>query len=384
LEITILGSTGSIGTQTLDVVKNINLDKKIKIKALSTYKNIDLLEKQILEFKPEFVCVVDKNSYIKLTKKKYNAKILYGVDGLIEIAKLKVDLVINAISGFDGLLPTMEIIRAKNNIALANKESLVAAGDLVMREAKENNINIIPIDSEHSAIFEMINQKDKLDINKIYITASGGPFNKIKFNNSNDLDNIKVDDALKHPTWKMGKKISIDSATLINKGFEVLEAFWLFDIPIEKIKVVVHPQSLIHSMVEFSDGSINAYLATNDMRLPIQCALTYPKIIKNNLARLNFEKIKFLSFEELNKNLIGIDLCKEALKIGGTMPAVLCVANDIAVNNFLNNNFLFSDIYKFISFAMKHHKVILNYKLSDILNIKKQISDLVIKFKEDF
>jgi len=390
MDISLLGSTGSIGTQSLEVIKNINQKKnKIKVKAICVNKNIDLLEKQIFEFKPEYVCVFDKKACeILKNKLKKNIKIMSGLDGLIEIAKLKVDLCVNALSGHMGLMPTVESIKSKNNIALANKESLVMAGELVMREAKKNNIKITPIDSEHSAIMQILAGNEKSLIEKLYLTASGGPLHDKIFNNNSqdkfyiaqELDEIKIHDALNHPTWQMGKKISIDSASLINKGFEILEAIWLFNIKPDKIKVLVHRESLIHSMIEFADGNIIAQLGPHDMRLPIQYALS-PKRIANNFSRLDFDKINSLNFAKPNKNLIGIELCREAFRIGGTMPGVLCIANDLAVESFLRQEILFGDIYRFIKFAMNNHKVILNYELKEILSLKTWVENLFIKFK---
>lgn len=372
LYISVLGSTGSIGTQTLDVIENLNRNGyDIKIKALSANKNISLLKEQIQKFNPEYVCVCDEEKACELKKILPTIEILSGSDGLVCIARENVNIIVNAIVGFDGVLPTFESVRAKNNIALANKESLVVAGQLIMSEAKKNNVNIIPIDSEHSAIFQALQGNNKSQLDKIYLTASGGPFH-----NCNDLSNITVEQALNHPTWSMGKKISIDSATMINKGFEIAEACWLFDLKLEQVEVLVHRQSLVHSMVQFKDGSIIAQLGPSDMRLPIQYALTYPNRIENNFERLNFDLCNSFTFDKPNENLKGIALCKKAISIGGTMPAVLCIANDIAVENFLAGKCSFLDIYKFIEYAMSKHIPDLDYDLEKILQLQDWVKNL--------
>ncbi len=372
MEISILGSTGSIGSQTLDVIRNLNQNGyKIKVKALSANKNISLLQKQIDEFNPELVCVCDEIFADELQKNLTDIEILKGQDGLIRIAHEKVSILVNAIVGFNGLKPTLEAIYAKNNIALANKESLVIAGQIVMSAAKKNNVKIIPIDSEHSAIFQALQGNNANEIDKIYLTASGGPFHKYE-----NFDNVTVSQTITHPTWNMGPKISVDSATMINKGFEIIEAFWLFNVPLKNIKVLVHPQSLIHSMVQYKDGSIIAQLGPSDMRLPIQYALTFPSRVENNFERLNFEKSNILTFDVPNKNLIGMDLCREALEIGGTMPAALCIANDFAVERFLRHEYSFTDIYKFIKYVMREHQPIFDYGLEEIFELYDWIQNL--------
>ena len=290
---------------------------------------------------------------------------------MIRIAHEKVSILVNAIVGFNGLQPTLEAIYAKNNVALANKESLVIAGQLVMSMAAKNNVKIIPIDSEHSAIFQALQGNDEKEIDKIYLTASGGPFHKYE-----NFDNVTVAQAIAHPTWNMGQKISVDSATMINKGFEIIEAFWLFNIPLKNIKVLVHPQSLIHSMVQYKDGSIIAQLGPSDMRLPIQYALTYPSRVVNSFERLDFEKSNVLTFDTPNKNLIGMDLCREAIQIGGTMPAALCIANDFAVEKFLQHEYSFTDIYKFIKYVMQEHQPIFDYGFKEILTLRDWIKNL--------
>lgn len=372
MQISVLGSTGSIGVQTLEVIENLNRNGyNIKIKALSANKNISLLQKQIEKFNPEYVCVCDVSKANELKNILPGIQILSGNEGLICIARQKVNIIVNAIVGFDGMLPTFEAICAKNDVALANKESLVIAGQLIMQEAKKNNVRIIPIDSEHSAILQSMQGYTTDDIEKIYLTASGGPFHKIK-----NLANVTLEQALKHPTWSMGQKISIDSATMINKGFEIFEACCFFDLPQEKVNVLVHAQSLIHSMVQFKDGCIIAQLGPSDMRLPIQYALTYPKRVRNDFKRLDFNLCNLFEFDKPNESLLGIELCRQAINIGGTMPAALCIANDIAVRKFLNKEFEFLDIYKFIKYVMSRHDVILNYSIEDVLELKNQIENL--------
>ena len=370
MNVTILGSTGSIGVQTLDVIRNLNKNGyEINVVGLTANRNVSLLKDQIDEFNPEFVCVCDEK-VASASGHITNKKLLVGNSGLLEVASVNVDLLVNAIVGFDGLAPTVTALKAGNDIALANKESLVAAGKLVMAEAERNNCRIIPIDSEHSAILQCLQADPTRQIDKIYLTASGGPFHESK-----DISNISVDQALNHPTWKMGRKITIDSATMINKGFEILEAFWLFKTPVDDIEVLVHRQSCVHSMVQFKDGNIIAQLGPSDMRLPIQYAFTYPKRVSNDFKRLDFGLVKNFTFDYPNKLLRGIELCKSALKIGGTMPAVLCIANDLAVERFLEDKLSFAGIYKFIDDIMSKYKdkVVSEYNLEDVLVLPSAI-----------
>ena len=289
--LSILGSTGSIGTQTLDIVKN-NLNE-FKIIGLTVNNDIDLLKKQIDEFKPEAVAVMNQEKADEL-KNNVDINVYSGMDGIIKIATLNNDTVVNSLVGSIGVLPTVEAIKHKKNIALANKETLVAAGSVVMHEVKKNDVKLIPIDSEHSAIFQCLNGENIDDVSKITITASGGPFREFS---KHQLEKVTVEDALKHPTWNMGNKITIDSATLMNKGFEVIETFWLYGLGYEKIDVVVHPQSIIHSLVEFKDNSVMAQLGNPNMKIPIQYALSYPKRLNLNSKKLNLTEIKNLSFE---------------------------------------------------------------------------------------
>jgi len=364
--ISILGSTGSIGTQTLDVVRNLG---NIEVKALSTNKNIDLLEKQIEEFHPKKVAVMDDEKAYEL-KKRIGSKIevLKGLEGLCEIAEMdETDTVVTSVVGVIGLIPTFKAIQKKKNIALANKETLVTAGKIIMEEAKKNNVSIYPVDSEHSAIFQCLQGNAHNKISRIILTASGGPF---RGKSLKELEMVTVEEALKHPNWEMGAKITIDSATMMNKGLEVIEAKWLFDVELNQIEVLVHPQSIIHSMVEFEDGSIMAQMGEPDMRLPIQYALTYPKRITNNWPRINFRQRNMLSFEEVDLSVFKcLQLAYDALKIGGTMPAVLNAANEVAVDKFLKKEINFLDIAKIIEATMEKHELIKNPSLSDILDV---------------
>ncbi len=362
----ILGSTGSIGTQALEVIKNL---KNIKIIALSANKNIELLEKQVRRVKPLMVCVFDKKKAIEFKEiiKDLNIKVLFGLEGLIELACYKdYDILLNSLVGSIGLLPTIKAIENKKDIALANKETLVTAGEIVMQKAKENNISIYPIDSEHSAIFQCLQGGNIKEVSKIILTASGGAFRD--YESIEQLKNVTISDALKHPNWSMGKKITIDCATLMNKGLEVIEAKHLFDLPLEKIDVLIHPESIIHSMIEYEDSAIIAQLGTPDMKVPIQYALTYPKRIKNDFEKLDFFKIKSLTFKEPNYKLFPcLKLAFDAIKIGKTMPAVLNASNEIAVLKFLKGEISFNDIPILIKKAMMQHIPKEKYKLEDII-----------------
>ncbi|MBP2073175.1 1-deoxy-D-xylulose-5-phosphate reductoisomerase [Thermoanaerobacterium butyriciformans] len=369
--IVILGSTGSIGTQTLDVVRKSN---EFRVIGLTCYNNIELMKKQIDEFKPKFVAVKD-TTYAKKLKDMIDDStvILSGEDGINEIASLPdVQTVVVAIEGIAALVPTIKAIEAGHDIALANKECLVTGGHIIKRLANEKNINILPVDSEHNAIFQCIQSGKKEFVNKLIITASGGPF---RGKTVNELKYVTVEEALKHPNWKMGKKITIDSATLMNKGFEVIEAKWLFDMPIDKIEVVVHKESIIHSMVEFIDGSIIAEMATPDMRIPIQYALNFPnrKYI-DGVSYLDVTKIGNLSFEKPDINTFRcLRLAYDALKEGGTMTTVLNTADEVAVQMFLKKIISFNDIPYIIEKYMNNHKNIINPKLNDIIEVDSEI-----------
>lgn len=370
--ITILGSTGSIGTQTLDVVRK-NKDK-FQVVAISANSSIDLLLEQIMEFSPKYVAVYNKESALKLKEmipENINIEVLSGMDGLVKICQLEeVNVVLTAVVGMIGLVPTMAAIKAKKTIALANKETLVTAGELVMSEAKKNNVEILPVDSEHSAIFQCLNGERKQDIEKIILTASGGPFRGKKIE---ELVNVTKNEALKHPNWDMGRKISIDSSTLMNKGLEVIEAKWLFDVDVEDIEVVVHPQSIIHSMVSFRDSSVISQMGCPDMRLPIEYALTYPERLKTDFERLDLAKVATLTFEKPDMETFPcLALAFKVLKLGGTYPAALNSANEFLVNEFLNDKIGFYDIPYYIEKTLDCHKNRVNPTLEDILEVDKE------------
>ena len=370
--ITILGSTGSIGTQTLDVVRK-NKDK-FQVVAISANSSIDLLLEQIMEFSPKYVAVYNKASALKLKEmipENINIEVLSGMDGLVKICQLEeVNVVLTAVVGMIGLVPTMAAIKAKKTIALANKETLVTAGELVMSEAKKNNVEILPVDSEHSAIFQCLNGERKQDIEKIILTASGGPFRGKK---REELVNVTKNEALKHPNWDMGRKISIDSSTLMNKGLEVIEAKWLFDVDVEDIEVVVHPQSIIHSMVSFRDSSVISQMGCPDMRLPIEYALTYPERLKTDFERLDLAKVATLTFEKPDMETFPcLALAFKVLKLGGTYPAALNSANEFLVNEFLNDKIGFYDIPYYIEKTLDCHKNRVNPTLEDILEVDKE------------
>jgi len=367
-KIVILGSTGSIGKQTLDIIKNY--PDKFEVVGLGGWENTTLLKEQIISFKPK-ISVVKNEYFAKNLRKELNnfnkTKIYWGIDGLIKLSILEeVDMVVVAISGIASLIPTFEAIKHRKKIALASKEAIVVAGEILIREAKVRNTIILPIDSEHSAIFQCLKNEPKNNIEKIILTASGGPLYNLT---ESVLKNVSIEDALNHPNWKMGKKVAIDSATLMNKGLEVIEARWLFDIPTKKIEIVIHPQSYVHSMVQFIDGTILAQLSEHDMKIPIQFALFYPERANNNFTRLDFTKISQLTFKKPNFNKFScIKLAYQALDIGGTMPAVLNGANEIAVNAFLNKQINITDIPLIIQNIMKDHKTMPNPSITDILD----------------
>jgi len=364
--ISVLGSTGSIGVQTLDVAKNLN----IKVEGLAANKNIELLEKQAWEFKPRIVAVMDENmaEVLRSRLKDTSIEVAGGVEGLKKVASVEgAQTVVSAIVGIAGLVPTMEAIKNGKNIALANKETLVTAGSIVMAEAQKRKVEIFPVDSEHSAIFQCLMGNNKEDVSKIILTASGGPFRGRK---RDELKNVTVKEALKHPNWSMGSKITIDSATMMNKGLEVIEARWLFDVSLDRIEVLIHPQSIVHSMVEFRDGAIMAQLGSPDMRLPIQLALTYPKRLMNGFSKLDLIKNNTLTFEAPDTEAFPcLKLAYEALRIGGTMPAVLNAANEEAVRLFLEEKIGFLEIPQIIESVMTSHTVEDTPDLDDIIKM---------------
>lgn len=366
--IAILGSTGSIGVQTLDVARNLG----IRVSGLSANSNIKLLEKQAREFKPQAVCTGDAGLALKLEKRLrgLGIEVTYGVDGLKSIASIdEADTVVTSIVGTAGLIPTLKAIEKGKDIALANKETLVTAGSFVISEAAKRNISVFPVDSEHSAVFQCLRGNRHSDVASIILTASGGPFRGWK---AEELEDVTVAQALKHPNWKMGSKITIDSATLMNKGLEVIEAKWLFDMEPETIKVLVHPQSIIHSMVEYDDGSVMAQMGSPDMRIPIQLALTWPERMENSFPRLNLLKCGSLTFEEPDMVAFPcLRLAYEALKAGGTMPAAMNAANEAAVSLFMEEKIRFTDIPRIIEKVMYKHIVNTKPGLDDIIEVDR-------------
>lgn len=364
-KITILGSTGSIGTQTLDVVRE---NGDLEVVGLGAGKNTELLEQQIREFSPRLAVVWDEKDALSLREsvRDLDVKILSGMDGLLELARMEEsELMVTAIVGMIGLRPTMAAIEAGKDIALANKETLVTAGQLIMPLAAKNHVSILPVDSEHSAIFQALHGEDPRQVSKLLITASGGPFRGMT---RKELAGVTPKDALRHPNWDMGQKITIDSATLVNKGLEVMEARWLFDVELDRIQVVVQPQSVIHSMVEFCDGAVMAQLGTPDMRLPIQYALYYPERRPLSGDRVDFWQLKELTFEKPDTDTFrGLSLAMDAAREGGTMAVVFNAANERAVAKFLKDKIRFLDIYEIIEEAMNHHQVLKNPGLDEIL-----------------
>jgi len=376
-KISILGSTGSIGTQTLEVVEIL---ENIKVVAITGNSNIRLLEEQARKFKPELVAVMDeKNAEIlKERLSGMDIRVVSGMDGLVEAATYKgVDTVVTSVVGNVGLKPTFEAVRAGKNIALANKETLVSAGQLVMDLAKKHNIKIYPVDSEHSAIFQSLQGNEGNKIERILLTASGGPFRGKK---REELLNVTAADALKHPNWSMGNKITIDSATLMNKGLEVMEAKWLFGVEVDQIEVLVHPQSIVHSAVEYEDGAIVAQLGEPDMRVPIQYALTYPQRVKNPFPRVDFTKRNNLTFDKPDMETFKcLSLAYRALKTGGTLPAVLNGANEVAVARFLKGEIGFLQIPELIEQTMDAYTVKQEYTLEDLLEADAWAKDYASK-----
>lgn len=369
-KIAILGSTGSIGTQTLDVVR---ANKDIRVLGISAGRNIKKLEEQAREFSPRLVAVWDEAAAAELRVKLQDTevRVVSGMEGLLELAAMEeTEILVTAIVGMLGIRPTIEAIKAGKDIALANKETLVTAGHLIMPMAKEYGVQILPVDSEHSAVFQALNGENKKEIHKLLITASGGPFRGKK---REELKKVTLADTLKHPNWVMGQKITVDSATLVNKGLEVMEAKWLFGVELEQIQVVVQPQSVIHSMVEFEDGGIMAQLGTPDMRLPIQYALYYPHRRYLDGERLNFAKLGMLTFEETDqKTFLGLPMAIEASRKGGTMPTVFNAANERAVAKFLHREIGFLDIYEIIGQSMGRHQSKENPSLEEILAVEEE------------
>ena len=369
--VTILGATGSIGTQTLDVISQ-NPDD-FEVVALTASESVEKMAELIQRFCPSYAVMKNEEKAEELRKllPNHSCEILYGMDGFVAVSTLpNVDVVVAAMVGMIGLRPVMEAIRAGKDIALANKETLVTAGHIIMPLAKEYGVSILPVDSGHSAIFQCLNGEKKSQIETLFLTASGGPF---RHGTKEELEKVTVEQALMHPNWSMGAKITIDSATMINKGLEMIEAKWLFDVDIDKIHVLVQPKSVIHSMVGFVDGAVMAQLGTPDMRLPIQYALYYPE--RNYLGgeRLNFEALADIQFEKPNTDVLrGIPIAVEASRIGGSMLTAMNAANEYAVARFLKKDIAFLQIYDMIEYAMSKHQVIKHPDLSQILETERE------------
>ncbi|NLN65381.1 MAG: 1-deoxy-D-xylulose-5-phosphate reductoisomerase [Clostridiaceae bacterium] len=362
----ILGSTGSIGVQALEVCDNLN----IPVSGLSAGGNISLLEQQARKYKPSIVSVMeaDKGRELKIKLRDTATKVVWGLEGMLELVSIpEADTVLTSVVGIAGLLPTMRAIREGKNIALANKETLVTAGKLVMEEARQNRVQILPVDSEHSALFQSLAGNRPEDVDKLVLTASGGPFRGFT---AEQLSKVTLKQALKHPNWAMGSKITIDSATMMNKGLEVIEAQWLFDMDISRIEVLVHPQSIIHSMVSFQDGSIIAQLGAPDMRIPIQLALTWPERRDNQFDRVDFTKMQQLTFEKPDDKVFRcLNYAFRSSRTGGSLPVVMNASNEVAVALFLQERIHFTGIMDLIENVMDNHKVHMNPSIDDIIEI---------------
>ncbi len=373
--ISILGSTGSIGTQTLEVAER---NKDIRVAALAAGSNIELLEKQIRQFRPELAAVwsEEKAKELKLRVADLDVKVLSGMEGLIEAAAVpSADLTVTAVVGMIGIRPTIAAMEAGKDIALANKETLVTAGHIIIPLAKEKGVRLLPVDSEHSAIFQCLNGERGNRISKILLTASGGPF---RGRTREQLKEVQVEDALKHPNWTMGQKITIDSSTMVNKGLEVMEAKWLFGVEMDQVQVVIQPQSVIHSMVEFEDGAVMAQLGTPDMRLPIQYALFYPERRDLPGERLDFWKLSEIRFERPDtENFPGLALAYRAGKTGGSLPTVFNAANELAVRMFLNRKIGYLTITDMIRAAMDSHRVVPDPSVEQILEAERETYEFI-------
>ena len=374
-KIAILGSTGSIGTQTLEIVRT---NKDLEVTALAAGRNIDLLEEQIREFRPKLAAVWSEElaSELKSRIRDLDVEVCAGMDGLLAVAaQPDSEILVTAIVGMIGILPTIEAIKAGKDIALANKETLVTAGHIIMPLAEEYHVSILPVDSEHSAIFQSLQGGQEKALHKILLTASGGPFRGKK---RDELVNIQVEDALKHPNWEMGRKITIDSSTMVNKGLEVIEAKWLFGVSVDQIRVVVQPQSIIHSMVEYEDGAVIAQLGTPDMKLPIQYALYYPERRFLPGERLDFYKLSQITFEQPDmETFYGLRLAIEAGKKGGSLPTVFNAANERAVAMFLDRKIGYLDIPAIIQECMEHHRNIENPSVDEILKTEQETYEFI-------
>lgn len=378
-KIAILGSTGSIGTQTLEIVRE---NPDLVVTALAAGSNVELMEKQIREFSPKYAAMWSEEAAKDLRSRvaDKDIKILSGMEGLLEISVLdEISVLVTAIVGMIGIRPTIAAIESGKDIALANKETLVTAGHIIMPLAEKVGVSILPVDSEHSAIFQSLNGENKKEISKILLTASGGPF---RGKNREQLVSMKAEDALKHPNWSMGRKITVDSATLVNKGLEVMEAKWLFDVDLDRIQVVVHPQSIIHSMVEFVDGGIIAQLGMPDMKLPIQYALFYPQRRPMDTKRVDFYELSRMTFEEPDmETFMGLKLAFEASRAGGSLPVVYNAANEKAVSLFLEHRISFLQIPELIEECMGQHKIIENPTVEEILQAEAETYEYIGRVK---
>ena len=374
-KISIIGSTGSIGTQTLEVCDNL---QNVQIMGLSANNNVKLAEEQIRKYSPKLFAMVNEDAAkaLKVAVSDTDTKVISGTDCMSEISTMsEIDTVVTSVVGIAGLVPTMNAIENGVNIALANKETLVTAGSIVMKAAEDNNVSILPVDSEHSAIFQCIGSHPQSEINRLIITASGGSFYGKK---ADELENVSVKEALNHPNWSMGQKITIDSATLMNKGLEVIEAHWLYGIDYDNIDVVVHRESIVHSLVEFKDMSVLAQLGLPDMKLPIHYALCYPKRVPSNVKPLNLWEVGNLTFAKPDYDTFRcLSLAIKAGREGGTMPTVLNGANEVAVEMFLKGKIKFNDIARIVENAMNNHKNVLNPKLDDIIYTDKCVREEV-------
>ena len=374
-KIAVLGSTGSIGTQTLEVAES---QEDMEIVGLSAGSNTKLLEEQIRKVRPRLAVVYDEKKAKELAAriKDLPTRVSAGMEGLLELAQMEeADVLVTAIVGMIGIEPTIAAIEAGKDIALANKETLVTAGHIIMPLAKEKNVAILPVDSEHSAIFQSMQGQQERAVSKIWLTASGGPF---RGKSKEFLKTVRKEDALKHPNWSMGQKITIDSASMVNKGLEVIEAKWLFQVPLEKIQVVVHPQSIVHSMVEYTDGAVIAQLGVPDMKLPIQYALTYPKRRRMQGEKLSLVQLSQLTFEEPDRETFrGLKLAYQAGKTGGSMPTVYNAANELAVKKFLNDEISFPGIYELLEMAMEKHRTVENPTVEQILLAEAETYELI-------
>ena len=380
--IAILGSTGSIGTQALEVIMK-NPDK-FEVEVLTANNNVDILIAQAKQFQPNAVVIANAENYAYVSEalKNESIKVYAGTDALNQVVQMEtIDLVLTAMVGYSGLIPTYNAIKAGKNIALANKETMVVAGEIITKTALENKVEILPVDSEHSAIFQCLVGEFLNPVEKIYLTCSGGPF---RVKTEKELQHVTVDNALNHPNWNMGAKITIDSATLMNKGFEMIEARWLFGLPASKIDVIVHPQSVIHSIVQFEDGSMKAQMGLPDMKLPIQYALGFPSRIKNNYPRFNFLDYPTLDFEPPNTKIFrNLALSFEAMNAGGNMPCILNAANEIVVEAFLNKKITFLQMPEIIEKAMQKVTFIEKPTLDDLIQTNAETRKITTLLTEN-